>query len=747
MQIQTTVNPGKKAGKRYTKKELLALGWTEELVRQRLKAQTVKGKVFYRASEVTAAMKDSEFAAILNANLASRTARGKAMEAPWSLRSEWAERVIEALDKVFKADQLEPDVMAIASAWHELFMEAARQQAKKSGSELILKEDIIPRMAVCVRSRKDTESCARVWASAGRSAWQFYSSDSEDVLEAKEYLDTLVRMAEWELEKFRAHDVTDTVTDVLSNTSVREAYPRIHDLYYCYAACYVPEIISQDLTKLLAVDPKDEYPEARMMRREFQIHVGGTNTGKTYQSLQRLKGAKTGVYLAPLRLLALEVQERMLEDGVVCSMLTGEEEDIREGATHISSTVEKLDVRQEFDVAVIDECQMINDTLRGYAWTRAILGVRAKEIHLCVAPEGLSILKRLLKDLGEPYTVIEHKRKTPLIWEGRTVSPKNVQKGDAFVAFSKRRVLQIAETLRKNGIRASIIYGNLPYATRQRQMRMFLDGETSVLVATDAIGMGLNLPIRRVIFLEDRKYDGERVRQLRAAEVQQIAGRAGRFGIYDEGFAAAGPECKTHLSGLLHSFPEDVHAASLGFSDLVLKVDRPLIDVLRVWNQLPVKAPYQRMDISRHIFIINYIESLQGVDLSKEELLRASNMPFDEKDSSLIVMFGECLKAYISGASSLNVPVRDGHRLGDLELYYKKLDLYYSFSKTFGLIWNKDWLMEEKQQVAEEINYLLLHELKKKGASCRKCGGPLDLFSRHGMCDQCYWDMEFGQLA
>lgn len=152
-------------------------------------------------------------------------------------------------------------------------------------------------------------------------------------------------------------------------------------MYYWYAACYVPEIISHDLTRLLAVDPKNEYPEARMMRREFQIHVSGTNTGKTYQSLQRLKGAKTGVYLAPLRLLALEVQERMLEDGVVCSMLTGEEEDIREGATHISSTVEKLNVRQEFDVAVIDECQMINDTQRGYAWTRAILGVRAKEIH------------------------------------------------------------------------------------------------------------------------------------------------------------------------------------------------------------------------------------------------------------------------------------------------------------------------------------------------------------------------------
>lgn len=150
---------------------------------------------------------------------------------------------------------------------------------------------------------------------------------------------------------------------------------------------------------------------------------------------------------------------------------------------------------------------------------------------------------------------------------------------------------------------------------------------------------------------------------------------------------------------------------------------------------------------SRHIFILDYIQNTLGLDLSKEDQLRAGNIPFDEKDSSLRAMFGGCLKAYAAGAAFLERPVQDGQRLGDLELYYKKLDLYYSFSKNFGLAWDKAWLTDEKLRVAEEINYLLIHELKKKGASCRKCGGPLALFSRHGMCDKCYWDMEFETSA
>ncbi|MBR4211105.1 MAG: hypothetical protein IKR84_01780, partial [Oscillibacter sp.] len=135
-----------------------------------------------------------------------------------------------------------------------------------------------------------------------------------------------------------------------------------------WAVWYVPQAIRTSLSLLLALNPKDEYPDARAMRRHFVLHLGGTNTGKTYAGFQRLIRAETGVYLAPLRLLALEAQETLLDAGVDCGLSTGEEEDLRDDDTHIAATAEKLNLKQRYAVAVVDECQMIADSRRGYAW-------------------------------------------------------------------------------------------------------------------------------------------------------------------------------------------------------------------------------------------------------------------------------------------------------------------------------------------------------------------------------------------
>ena len=121
----------------------------------------------------------------------------------------------------------------------------------------------------------------------------------------------------------------------------------------------------------------------------------------------------------------------------------------------------------------------------------------------------------------------------------RTVDYNNLQPGDALITFSKIGVLSVAEDLRQRGMRPAIIYGALPYATRRRQMEGFLRGQMRYVVSTDAIGMGLNLPIQRVIFMEAEKFDGIERRPLRPEEVQQIAGRAGRFGMYDKGYVGA----------------------------------------------------------------------------------------------------------------------------------------------------------------------------------------------------------------
>ena len=133
--------------------------------------------------------------------------------------------------------------------------------------------------------------------------------------------------------------------------------------------------IRSQIIDMVPTRPEMEFPRALEMKRHFILHVGPTNCGKTYQALQRLRTAYKGIYLGPLRLLALEVYEKMRESGVPCTMLTGEERIYEENSRVISSTVEMLDIDQVYDVAVIDEAQMIADSDRGHSWTRGILGI------------------------------------------------------------------------------------------------------------------------------------------------------------------------------------------------------------------------------------------------------------------------------------------------------------------------------------------------------------------------------------
>ena len=152
---------------------------------------------------------------------------------------------------------------------------------------------------------------------------------------------------------------------------------------------------------------RDLYPLARQMKRHFYLHLGPTNSGKTYEGVQRLHGAERGVYLGPLRLLAAEQFEALNLDDVPCSLVTGEEQ-IRVPFSRVqSSTVEMADLKTRYDVAVIDECQMIADRDRGGAWTAAILGLCAEEIHACASPDAEQLLTRIIGECGDELPVSE----------------------------------------------------------------------------------------------------------------------------------------------------------------------------------------------------------------------------------------------------------------------------------------------------------------------------------------------------
>ncbi|KAL4614945.1 hypothetical protein ACB092_07G089200 [Castanea dentata] len=289
-------------------------------------------------------------------------------------------------------------------------------------------------------------------------------------------------------------------------------------------------IESADLTK-----PHTWFPFARAMKRKIIYHCGPTNSGKTYNALQRFMEAKKGIYCSPLRLLAMEVFDKVNAHGVYCTLLTGQEKKYVPFSNHIACTVEMVSTDELYDVAVIDEIQVMADPCRGYAWTRALLGLKADEIHLCGDPSVLSIVRKICAETGDQLHEQHYDRFKPLVVEAKTLlgDLKNVRSGDCVVAFSRREIFEVKMAIEKHtNHRCCVIYGALPPETRRQQATLFndQDNEFDVLVASDAVGMGLNLNIRRVIFYSLSKYNGDKIVPVPASQVKQIAGRAGRRG-------------------------------------------------------------------------------------------------------------------------------------------------------------------------------------------------------------------------
>ena len=470
---------------------------------------------------------------------------------------------------------------------------------------------------------------------------------------------------------------------------------------------HIPKMISEEFEENFPKNPKDEYIEARHMKRKFIIHLGDTNTGKTYNAVERLKTCKNGVYLSPLRILALENYEKLNSQGIVCSLQTGEEEIIHEGATHISCTIEKLNLKKEYEIAIIDEIQMIDDLQRGAAWSRAVLGIRAREIHICGAMNAKEIVEKIITDCNDEYEVKEYSRRIPLIVEKNEFTSKNIQEGDAIVVFSKKKVLELAEEYSENGIKASIIYGDLPPEVRRKQYEMFINKENTILITTDAIGMGVNLPIRRIVFLSCRKFDGEEVRDLKSQEVKQIAGRAGRIGIYEVGYVAGTGSKASFIEDKLKEKDTVISQAVIGPSAAILKIKTlPLIEKLALWSTRKEKLDYyKKMDVSDYIIVLDKIKSLKLKENIQWNLLK---IPFDVTNDELMEQFLAYVdELFIAKNKTITKPRIIGGTLDELEIYYQKNNIFYSFGKVFNLNIDIQWIYEERIKISEEINEIL----------------------------------------
>jgi len=244
--------------------------------------------------------------------------------------------------------------------------------------------------------------------------------------------------------------------------------------------------------------PVEWYPATRAVQRKIILHVGPTNSGKTYHALKRLEQAKTGIYAGPLRLLAHEVYTRLNAKGRTCDLVTGDEKAAHDGAEMQSCTVEMVPLNADVDVAVIDEIQMIGHKERGWAWTQALLGLKAKEIHLCGEERSVPLIKELVASMGDAIEIHTYKRLSPLKTMSTSLngSLNNLRKGDCVVVFSRVGIHAMKRDIeRLTQKRVAVVYGSLPPEIRAQQARLFNDPDNDydIIVASDAIGMGLNL--------------------------------------------------------------------------------------------------------------------------------------------------------------------------------------------------------------------------------------------------------------
>lgn len=492
---------------------------------------------------------------------------------------------------------------------------------------------------------------------------------------------------------------------------------------------------------------------AREQFRHITLFLGPTNSGKTYQALQRLAGAANGIYLAPLRLLALEVAETLNEWGIPCNMVTGEERVLVEGARHTACTIEMLPLQTRYEVCVIDEAQMVGDPDRGWAWTQAILGVQADEVNIVGAPESRPVLEKLLALTQDPYQVHYLERLAPLQLMKKPIkSVRDLEPGTAIIVFSRSAVLALkAEIEEKTGQLTAVLYGALPPEVRRRQAQLFASGDAPLLVATDAIGMGLNLPIRTLLFAQDSKFINRTEHPLTPMEVRQIAGRAGRYGKNEVGFVGSYLIPLHHISTTFQTDPHPIRRANLApnlehllaIASLREEKHPSLARLFAIFVEMvkPDPAVYELADLEDQIVLARIADQFKGLDLTTRFALSAAPVPL--RESAAVSAF-ETMTATVarnrvlSLAKVLPDDAGRGGRLGLLETSMRIVSLYcwlhFRFPQHFPELEQAE---SHRRQINREID-LLLKRSKRQGRRCSVCGSGLPAQFKHPICDGCW---------
>ena len=264
-----------------------------------------------------------------------------------------------------------------------------------------------------------------------------------------------------------------------------------------------------------------------MTKNKITAVLGPTNTGKTFLAIETMLSFESGMIGFPLRLLAREVYDKIIQkiDPKKVALITGEEKIIPFNAKYFLCTVESMPIDKNLEFVAVDEIQMCSDNERGHIFTDRLLNLRGEKLTMFM---GSNTIKKLISKLDEDVEFINKERLSKLTYVGHKKISR-IERKSAIIAFSAEEVYAIAELIRRQKGGAAIVMGSLSPKTRNAQVNLYQSNDVDYLVATDAIGMGINMDLDNVYFSNLKKYDGKKLRRLNLAEIGQISGRAGRY--------------------------------------------------------------------------------------------------------------------------------------------------------------------------------------------------------------------------
>lgn len=519
------------------------------------------------------------------------------------------------------------------------------------------------------------------------------------------------------------------------------------------------------------------------------LYTGPTNSGKTYRAIEDLKRRYEEnpdgiyVYAGPLRMLAYEVYEKLaaIYGEELVGFVTGEEQ-INPSAQIRCCTVEMAP--QEGELLILDEAHWMVDDDRGQHWTNLLVGGAYKHFRVITADEAHDAIEELLSDADEIETV-RCERMTPLVYGGR-IDVKEIPPRTAVVAFSRKSVYSIAREISKSSpLRVGVLYGALPIRVRKEQIERYIAGAYDIMVTTDVIGHGINLPIDNVVFAETSKYDGHRKRRLMVWEAAQIAGRAGRYGYGDagtvyslEGIGYASPDQDVARAGVSAGcgatgtdLVSDRAYVTPQLADLRIYEPSELAYALQCWQSKADDALEGRSvksaPMTDRFELIRAISAYSGAPatpwsqtpgqwhLTLEQLWSLSGAPLDPEGDVLVDIVSWANSGDQEGSDVLEarfISMRASYRAfvaeekARSEAVMKKCEETYASAQQLTTVFNVFGTLgtlnvEDVEALMDEVEDEMLERLdeasaKEPSGACVLCGAPCEPW--HELCDRCY---------